>query len=300
MTVLECIRSLTGVDCKALPLTACTVRRPYLLEKYGIFTSGTAVFFAVPYVMSRDAYDPERNVSLYAVPRDYHLYVRELSETLIPALCAQFASHRFALFADHSPVLEVEAAAKAGLGMIGLNRLLITPDYGSFVFLCEVITDAGWTETTGLPESAIPTGDAPTCERCGACLAACPITCGASGGMETCLSALTQKKGELTPEEAERLATHPLVWGCDTCQLACPHNRRVLRMGNDTPLPFFRNHRTVHLTADAVSAMSDQDFSARAYAWRGRGVILRNLRIKEGAPDSKTLPGTGNPDKNES
>ena len=137
MTVLECIRSLTGVDCKALPLTACTVRRPYLLEKYGIFTSGTAVFFAVPYVMSRDAFDPERNVSLYAVPRDYHLYVRELSETLIPALCAQFASHRFALFADHSPVLEVEAAAKAGLGMIGLNRLLITPDYGSFVFLCD-------------------------------------------------------------------------------------------------------------------------------------------------------------------
>lgn len=286
MSIIDLIRRETGVDCAALPLTLCRIPRPYLLERSGLLTSGTAILFAVPYVMSADASDPSRNLSLYAVPRDYHLYVRELSERMLPALRGSFPAFRFALFADHSPIFEVEAAARAGLGIVGLNHLLITPEYGSFVFLMEVITDADLKTVTGLDEIGFPQGDVPRCEGCGACLTACPASCGSSG-MDACLSGLTQKKGELTGEEKDRLRAHPLVWGCDICQLACPHNKRVLRERRDTPVPFFREDRITRISTEQLAAMNDEAFASRAFAWRGRKTLLRNLALKEAETTQK-------------
>jgi epoxyqueuosine reductase QueG len=92
---------------------------------------------------------------------------------------------------------------------------------------------------------------------------------------------LTQKKGELTPAEAAAIREGGLLWGCDACQLACPHNRRVIRAGRDTPLPYFTEDRLPRLTGDVLSAMPDEAFYSRAYSWRGRPVIARNLRIFE-------------------
>ena len=288
-TVLDLIRSITGADCGALPLSLCTLPRPYLLERQGLSaTEGTVCMMAIPYVMTEDVDDPRRNLSLYAVPRDYHLFFDELKASLIPALQAAYPQRTFALFADHSPVGEIQAAARAGLGTVGMNGLLITPRYGSFVFLGEVITDATWEEVAGadapLPDPSTPL---PTCEGCGACVRACPAGCN-EGDRTSCLSALTQKKGALTPEEATALDRHPPVWGCDVCQTACPHNRRVICEDIDTPIPFFREERIIRMDAATLATMSDEDFAHRAYAWRGRGVIGRNIQRKETAERSTT------------
>jgi hypothetical protein len=91
----------------------CRVMRPYLLDRAHLPASGTAILFAVPYVVRSDVDDDRRNVSLYAVPEDYHLYVRELGDTLLPFLANRFPEHRFALFSDHSPIAEVDAAGQA-------------------------------------------------------------------------------------------------------------------------------------------------------------------------------------------
>lgn len=281
-TVLDLIRSAAGLDCGALPLSLCRLSRPYLLTRVGIDPegAGTACLLTVPYVMAEDVDDPMRNVSLYAVPRDYHLYFNELADTLLPALRAAFPSHIFSLFADHSPIVEVEAAARAGLGVIGCNELLLTPMWGSFVFLAEVITDAPWEVVTGTDATAIPTTSPESCMACGQCLRACPGGCSA-GSREGCLSALTQKKGTFTPEEVAILAGHPLVWGCDTCQTVCPRNRAIIGRGVDTPIEFFRQDRIKRLDSRTLAAMDDEAFARRAYAWRGRAVIERNLHIKE-------------------
>ncbi len=273
-TMLDTIHSCLGTPACAVPLSCCHMLRPYLLEQAEISQNGTAILFTVPYVMTADAGDPHRNLSLYAVPRDYHGYMHELSCTVIPILQNAYPQNRFALFSDHSPIAEVNAAARAGLGVLGQNGLLLTPTYGSFVFIAEICTDADYTTVTGQTIPSFP-DEPPLCEGCGACQRACPSKEG------LCLSALTQKKGPLTPEETASLRSHSLVWGCDDCQLACPHNQRILMAKTDTTIPYFREKRILYLDTGTLDAMNDNTFTARAYAWRGRPVIRRNLTEKE-------------------
>ncbi len=269
--MLKRIRELLssyGIDLAApAALSDCTVTRPYLLERAGIKT-GTAVVMAVPYYTTV-CDDPARNISVYAVSRDYHLFFARLFDEILPVLRREFPDNRFAGFADHSPIAEAEAAVLAGLGMFGRNHLFLTRAYSSFVFLGEIVTDA-----------ILPTEKAPVsvCTDCGACRAACPVGL----DVQNCVSALTQKKGALDDAEKAALRAHGLAWGCDRCQENCAVTKAAKKAGTlYTNIPFFKEDAIPHLTAAAVLAMSDEEFGARAYAWRGRDVILRNLALLE-------------------
>ncbi|MBR6782831.1 MAG: epoxyqueuosine reductase [Clostridia bacterium] len=278
-TMLDTIQSLLGVPACAIPLSICRQSRGYLLDQAGIPSTGTAILFVIPYLITSDVDHPYRNLSLYAVPRDYHGYIKELETTVLPSLQKMYPEHSFKLFSDHSPIYEVDAAARAGLGIIGTNGLLITPNYGSFVFIGEMITDADYTAVTGHGTPDFP-ADPPVCEQCGACVGACPMGC-CDRDRGNCLSALTQKKGVLTPEEETSILCGGLAWGCDICQLSCPHNIRVIEKGQDTTIPYFVEDRKLFLNSQQLSAMTNEAFALRAYAWRGRAVISRNLALLE-------------------
>ena len=161
----------------SLKLSECEIKKPYLIEREGI-TDGSVVIFAVPY-LSKEAFG-ERNISSYAVSRDYHIFFNLLFEKVIGELKLHYPEHKFAGFTDHSPINEIVAAAKAGLGIIGENHMLITKKYSSYIFIGEIITDAFLPSLSGAPES---------CEKCGICKRACPVNLNVEG----CLSALTQK-----------------------------------------------------------------------------------------------------------
>ena len=256
-----------SIDCYApLPLSECRIVKPYLLERTGI-ESGTVIMMAIPYFSSACT-DPNRNISAYAVSRDYHLFYKKLFERLLSELRKRFPQNKFAAFADHSPIDELEAAAKSGLGIIGKNHLLITPKYSSYVFLGELITDME------LPCHAHPVHE---CENCGKCMELCPAKeCGG------CLSALTQKKGELSQEEKELILKFGSLWGCDICQQVCPHTQKALKSHSiETPIPFFNEQSIPCLSSGIVEEMSDETFSERAYSWRGRETIIRNLKLAE-------------------
>ena len=263
-----------SIDCWApLPLSACRIQKPYLLERAGI-ADGTAILIVVPYFTSACC-DLQRNLSAYAVSKNYHAFFDELYGELLPILKARFPKNRFACFADHSPIAEVEAAARAGLGVIGDNHLLLTKKYSSYIFLGELITDAILPSTVH---------EIKGCEHCGACSAACPMKecC-------TCLSALTQKKGTLSAQEQAWIVKYGSVWGCDLCQESCPHTVRAQKEGTIfTPIPYFWENTLPHLTAALLDAMSEEEFLSRAYSWRGRETIKRNLAIlkdyKKGEP----------------
>ena len=251
-----------------VPLSACRIIRPHLLERANI-RGGTVLMMAVPYFTAA-CEDENKCISSYAVSRDYHLFFEELFKELLPYLERNFPNNRFVAFADHSPISELHAAARAGLGVIGKNGLLLTEKYGSYVFLGEIITDM-----------EIPCEMQPVllCQDCGACASACP-----SGVNEKsrCLSALSQKKGKLDEKEQKLLLATNTVWGCDRCQECCPYNHRAKTAGTIySPIPFFNNDTLPSPTSEEIENMSDADFASRAYSWRGRETIMRNLHIRE-------------------
>jgi len=254
----------------AIPFSACNCRRPDVIERRGVPAERirTAVMLLIPYFVN----DGAGNVSFYARSRDYHAYCEELFARLIPALEERFGE-RFLGFADKSPIQENVAASMAGLGVIGDNYMLINEKYGSFVFVAEILSTAepetlGF--TNGTPEPAY-------CSHCGACRRACPMT----AEHRECLSAITQKKGTLSAEEEAYLKKYGYAWGCDICQLACPLTKAAIASGAETPIAFFREDRIPTLTEKHLSQMGDAEFRRRAFSWRGREPLLRNLKLLE-------------------
>ena len=202
-----------------------------------------------------------RNLSRYAAVNDYHPAVTGALERVAEELRAAYPHNTFAVFADNSPIPEVTAAALAGLGVVGDNGLLIHPTFGSYVFIGEIVTDRPLT----------PAGDEiATCPHCGRCAVACPAGCVGSD-KAGCLSALTQQKGELTAEQQGLIRTGGLVWGCDTCQEACPLNKQA----KVAPHPIFTDYHP-WLTEEMLTAA---DLRRQAYGWRGGAPLKRNLEI---------------------
>lgn len=251
--------------CRAIPLGRCKITKKYLLQNNGLTGStGTVFIFAIPYVTRLDE---KRNISLYAVSRDYHRYVSELSHRILPQLAEKYPEHRFCMFSDHSPIDERHAALASGLGISGMNGLVICEPYSSFFFICEIITDADCTEAQRCFEIK-------ECIKCGACISACPTH---GNG---CLSEMTQRKAKLQVHEIFLMKESGSAWGCDLCQLVCPYTKAAIENGTIySHIPYFCSDRLPYVEAETIVAMSDEEFSARAYSWRGKSTIMRNLAI---------------------
>ena len=252
----------------AVPLSECKVIKPYLLGRSAISAdTGSALVFLAPYYTG----DYGGNVSLYAVPRDYHIYFSRLFGELCALLTSFFPDCAFHGFADHSPVDEVHAASKAGLGAIGDNGLLINDKYSSFVFIGAICSNLGASEYGDIAQVS----EIAECLRCGKCAAVCPSRALGRGNKNaTCLSAVTQKKGALTADEVALIRRHGSVWGCDLCQTQCPMVKPAV-----TEIEFFHRNIIANLDSRTLAEMSDAEFAQRAYSWRGRETIARNLQI---------------------
>ena len=227
-------------------------------------------FLLVPYFSNFG-----ENISAYAVARDYHVWAKDFYEELHPVLKKSIPGASFAFSCDNSPINERKGALTASLGTLGDNGLLLHPQYGSFFFICEVLSDA--------PASAFPMfvpENKAECFHCGACRRACPTK--ALSGEGECLSAITQKKGALSDQEEALILKHGCAWGCDFCQIACPINRNALQSKTLlSPIPFFLTDTITFLTSDLIEKMPENEFNSRAYAWRKKETILRNLKLLE-------------------
>ena len=155
-------------------------------------------------------------VARYARGRDYHKVLRSRLQKLCDRIEAEIGAFGYRVFSDSAPVMEVELAARAGIGWRGKHTLLLDRT-GSWFFLGEIYTSL-----------ALPP-DAPIRDHCGSCekcIDICP-TQAIRGPYKLdarrCISYLTIEHKSAIPEELRPLIGNR-VYGCDDCQAVCPWN----------------------------------------------------------------------------
>ncbi|MEW6778019.1 MAG: tRNA epoxyqueuosine(34) reductase QueG, partial [Bdellovibrionota bacterium] len=161
------------------------------------------------------------HVARYARGRDYHLLIRDRLHKLRRLIKEELPGVRVYVGVDSGPVLERAKAARAGLGFLGHNTMLIHPQLGSYLFLAQIIVDRELEPT--------PPVSLPDCGTCTACLEACPTEAFPQKGVldaRRCISYLTiEHQGEIP--ESIRGKMGDWVFGCDICQEVCPWNRET-------------------------------------------------------------------------
>ncbi len=166
--------------------------------------------------ISDRSWDP---VARYARGRDYHDIMRPRLEALARYLRDAGGGESRA-YVDTGPVLERDLAARAGLGWIGKNTMLLRPGLGSWFFIGVVLTTAELDVDGAQPDR---------CGSCRACLDACPTGAFVAPRVldaRLCVSYLTiEHRGEIDPALERRMGEWQ--FGCDLCQSVCPWNRRA-------------------------------------------------------------------------
>jgi len=159
--------------------------------------------------------------SNYAWGDDYHDVLKSKLFTLLGWLKSEVNDVKGIVCVDTSPVMDKVWAQRAGLGWQGKHTNLITQDYGSWLFLGEIILNIELEPDEPFTEDL--------CGSCTACIDACPTQALGEYEMyaEKCISYLTiEHRGELTVNKDDLSGW---IYGCDICQEVCPWNEKFAR-----------------------------------------------------------------------
>ena len=203
---------------------------------------------------------------------DYHTVLRQKLSMLEAFIQEHIPGSVTKSMVDTGELVDRAVAERAGIGWSGKNCSIITPEYGSYVYLGDVITN--------LPFEP----DAPMEDRCGTCnkcIDVCPTGALVQGGQldsTRCIAFLTQTKGFLPEEFRTKIGNR--LYGCDTCQTVCPENK-----GKD-----FHLHPEMEPDPELAKpllrpllTMSNREFKEKfghvSGSWRGKKPIQRNAII---------------------
>lgn len=179
----------------------------------------SVVACALNYHQGRAAAGPT-HVARYAWGTDYHAVLEPRLRAILTDLETAAPGTTGRAYVDTGPVLERELAARAGLGWVGKNTMLLHPALGSFFFIGVVLTTAELATDAPLPDR---------CGTCTRCLDACPTAAFPRPRVldaRRCVSYLTIEHRGPIPADL-RPGVGALAFGCDVCQDVCPWNRRA-------------------------------------------------------------------------
>lgn len=161
--------------------------------------------------------DCKQKIASYALTTDYHITIKQMLQRLCAVLkevCPTLAGR---VFTDSAPVFEKRYAVEAGLGWIGRQSLLVTPQFGTFVLLGVAIINEEC-DNYDAPLQSVG------CGECRRCIDACPNGAVIDRHIDTrkCISRATIEK-----QVEENVPLHSWIFGCDECQNCCPYNAKA-------------------------------------------------------------------------
>lgn len=199
--------------------------------------------------------------SPFARHQDYHDLVSQKLSELGSVLVDLNSEAKFTVQVDNGANCERLYAYRAGVGWQGKNNFIIVPGHGSFVWLGMLVTNLELPPDQPLEN---------LCGDCDRCLRACP-TQAYKGPNDfdhnNCMAFWAGEKA-LTPEKAEKLGRHKIIYGCDYCQLACPHNPPGKVEDGEWPL--------LEDLLNMDKAEFARTYKNTAAGWRGHSVLKRN------------------------
>ncbi|WP_285399635.1 tRNA epoxyqueuosine(34) reductase QueG [Lysinibacillus sp. fls2-241-R2A-57] len=200
---------------------------------------------------------------------DYHTALRERLKLLSAWLEERIEGARIESMVDTGALVDRAVAERAGIGWSGKNCSIITPEFGSYVYLGELITNIPFAPDTPMEDE---------CGDCRLCLDICPTGALIEGGQlnsQRCIAFLTQTKGMLPDEFRTHIGNR--LYGCDTCQTVCPKNKGKINWIHEEfkPDPELAKPLLVPLLT-----ISNRDFKEKfghvSGSWRGKKPIQRN------------------------
>lgn len=203
---------------------------------------------------------------------DYHIILKDRLTKLEEFIKEKAPEARCKSMVDTGELSDRAVAERAGIGWSGKNCAIITPEYGSYVYLGEMITSLPFAPDEPIEDR---------CGDCNKCIEACPTGALVQGGQinaQRCISFLTQTKEFVPDEFREKIGNR--LYGCDSCQTACPENK-----GKN-----FHFHEEMEANPEVVKPLlkpllqlSNRQFKVRfgtlSGAWRGKKPIQRNAII---------------------
>ena len=212
----------------------------------------------------------------YAHYRDYH-------DTIKPGLVAAgrlleesvgLESTDYRYYVDTGPVLERSWAAQAGVGFTGKNAMLISKDFGNWLFLAAIVVRADIPPDSPVSRRAVSHPVGTLCGSCRRCLDACPTHAFAAPGVldaRRCISYQTIENKGIIPV-ALRRGIGNRIYGCDICAEVCPWNR------------FAQNARSVLLTSNTgftrLSLREILELTPERFAEVFRGTAMKRLKLR--------------------
>jgi epoxyqueuosine reductase len=217
----------------------------------------SAICVGLNYYQDNEKTQPNQNrsdgrgvFSIYVHGEDYHEKMDDMLADLEARLRSSFPAIKATRCVDVKPISDRAMAIRSGIGWLGKNTSVISPEYGSWVFLGELLTDLDLE-----PDVPLET----LCAGCTKCIDVCP-----TGALDEpflldankCISYLTvEKRGEIAADLQPKIGMN--VYGCDTCQSVCPFNAVATQSS-----VFDRSRRSplVDMSIDDLARISDETF----------------------------------------
>lgn len=268
--------------------------------------AGSMILLGVNYG-GGDADGGEVKWARYAMHRDYH-------DTIEPALkaagkvledWADLGARDYRYYVDTGPVLERSWAAQAGVGFTGKNAMLISQEFGNWLFLAAILVRCELPPDRPVSRRFEEAPVGTLCGSCTACIDACPTNALPEPGVldaRRCISYLTIEHRGVIPVALRRLIGDR-IYGCDICAEVCPWNRFAQEAKS---MLVERRPHIGQLTLREVLRLTPEAFAATFKGTaikrlklrgllRNACVVAANQRVAEVLPELVTLASHDEP-----